>query len=298
MRKHGVETRTLDGDFSVALADGRITSETRMCTVPLTVKIADESEKQSFTVFPLARYDVILGRPWVVKNNPEINFQTNEVRIGSRPPWTACLTLNQESLGDDLDIQLNFISGKQARHALRQGDDGFLAWVTAGNSAEGMIDTTTDTTDHERRDLQVLLDEFQDVFPEELPSTLPPRRIIDHHIEVLPGSAPPSRPPYRLSKLLLDELQCQLEMLLEKGLIEPSRSPYGAPVFFIKGEVRAINDRNICKRRSCMKNNGKSPTFKFVSGEERRLWEVQRVSRGWRLPDATHSSADPTWIRK
>ena len=155
--KHGVETRTLDGDLSVTLADGRFTSETRMCTVPLAVKIADENENQAFTVFPLARYDVIFGRPWLSKNNPEINFQTNEVRIGSRPPWTARRTLHQESPGDDSDIQLNFISGKQARHALRQGDDGFLAWVTAGNSAEGMIDTTTDTTDRERRDLQVLL---------------------------------------------------------------------------------------------------------------------------------------------
>ena len=65
-----------------------------------------------------------------------------------------------------------------------------------------------------------------------------------------------------------------------------------------KGKVRTINDRNICERRSCMKNNGKSPTFKFVSGEERRPQEVQRVSRNWRLPGATHSSADLTWIRK
>ena len=64
----------------------------------------------------------------------------------------------------------------------------------------------------------------------------------------------------------------------------------------VKGEVRTINDRNICERRSCMKNNGKSPTLKFVSGEERRPSEVQRVSRGWRLPGATPSSADPTWI--
>ena len=47
-----------------------------------------------------------------------------------------------------------------------------------------------------------------------------------------------------------------------------------------------------------MKNKGKSPTFKFVSGEERRPSEVRRVSRGWRLPGATHSSADLTWIRK
>ena len=48
-----------------------------------------------------------------------------------------------------------------------------------------------------------------------------------------------------------------------------------------KGEVRTINDRNICGR-SCMKNKGKSPSFKFVSGAERRSSEVQRVSRGWR----------------
>ena len=66
----------------------------------------------------------------------------------------------------------------------------------------------------------------------------------------------------------------------------------------LKGEVRTINERNICERRSCMKNNSKSPTFKFVSGEERRPSEVQQVSRGWRLPGATHSSADLTWIRK
>ena len=47
-----------------------------------------------------------------------------------------------------------------------------------------------------------------------------------------------------------------------------------------------------------MKNNGKSPTFKFASGEERRPSEVQQVSRSWRLSGATHSSADLTWIRK
>ena len=81
VRKHGVETRIMDGDFSVTLADGRITSETRICTVPLTVKIADKSETQSFTVFPLARYDVILGKPWLAKNNPEINFQRTRLEL-------------------------------------------------------------------------------------------------------------------------------------------------------------------------------------------------------------------------
>ena len=76
------------------------------------------------------------------------------------------------------------------------------------------------------------------------------------------------------------------------------RSPMVCRSILLKGEVRTINDGNICKRRRCMKNIGKNPTFKFVSGEERRPSEVQRISRGWRLPGATHSSADLTWIRK
>ena len=63
----------------------------------------------------------------------------------------------------------------------------------------------------------------------------------------------------------------------------------------LKGEVRTIhvNDRNICERRNCIKNNGKSPTFKFVSGEERRPSEVQRVSRGWRHALVSRSHLDP-----
>ena len=64
-------------------------------------------------------------------------------------------------------------------------------------------------------------------------------------------------------------------------------------LFPVKGEVRTINDRNICEIKSCMKNNGKSPTFKFVSGEERRPSEVQGVSRGWRYALVSGSHLDP-----
>ena len=66
----------------------------------------------------------------------------------------------------------------------------------------------------------------------------------------------------------------------------------------LKGDVRTINNRNICEIRSCMKNNGKGPTFKFVPREERRPSEVQRASRSRCLTGAVPMSADPTWIRK
>ena len=79
-----------------------------------------------------------------------------------------------------------------------------------------------------------LRDEFKDVFPENLPSGLPPSREVDHKIELLPGSIPPSRPTYRLSATEMVELKKQLDELLAAGFIQHSKSPYGAPILFVK----------------------------------------------------------------
>jgi hypothetical protein len=78
-----------------------------------------------------------------------------------------------------------------------------------------------------------VLDEFQDVMPKELPEDLPPRRRIDHAIEVMLGVAPPAKAPYRMSHEELKELKVQLEELIAKRYIKPSKSPYGAPVLFV-----------------------------------------------------------------
>ena len=67
--------------------------------------------------------------------------------------------------------------------------------------------------------------------------------------------------------------------------------------FFLKEEVRTINDKNICERRSCMKSNGKSPTFKFVSGEERRASgssaSLSGLAPPWRHTLVSGSHLDP-----
>jgi len=62
---------------------------------------------------------------------------------------------------------------------------------------------------------------------------LPPRRWVDHVIEVMLGVAPPAKAPYRMNHEELKEFQVQLEELLTKGYIKPSKSPYGAPVLFV-----------------------------------------------------------------
>ena len=63
--------------------------------------------------------------------------------------------------------------------------------------------------------------EFRDVFPNDLP-VLPSDRDIEFKIELVPGTAPISRRPYRMPPNELAELRVQLQNLLEKGLIRPS----------------------------------------------------------------------------
>src|SRR5207302_4816813 len=79
-----------------------------------------------------------------------------------------------------------------------------------------------------------LLSEFADVFPDELPLELPPKCDINHHITLKPGNTPPWHPIYHLSPLELDAMCEELDHLLKNGSIEPSMSPLGAPVIFIK----------------------------------------------------------------
>ena len=77
-----------------------------------------------------------------------------------------------------------------------------------------------------------VLTEYADLMPDELPKKLPPRRAVDHSIELEPGKQPPAKAPYRLSGPELEELKRQLKELTDAGFIRPSRSPYGAPVLF------------------------------------------------------------------
>jgi hypothetical protein len=75
--------------------------------------------------------------------------------------------------------------------------------------------------------------EFPDVFPDDLLG-LPPDRDVEFKIEMLLGTAPISRRPYRMPLNELAELKVQLNELLKKGLIRPSSSPWGCPAIFVK----------------------------------------------------------------
>jgi hypothetical protein len=79
-----------------------------------------------------------------------------------------------------------------------------------------------------------VLEDFEDAF-KEVPG-LPPKRDIDFSINLMPGVAPVSKTPYKMSTLELKELKMQLEELLKKGYIYPSVSPWRAPILFLKNK--------------------------------------------------------------
>ena len=68
-----------------------------------------------------------------------------------------------------------------------------------------------------------VLQEFKDVFPDEILG-LSPKRDIDFTIELIPGSVPVSKTPYRMSTPKLLELKMELQELLENKYIRLSVS--------------------------------------------------------------------------
>ena len=74
---------------------------------------------------------------------------------------------------------------------------------------------------------------YPNVFPEELPG-MPPDCDVEFIIDLLPGTGPIAKRPYRMSVDELAELKKQLDELISKGYIRPSASPWGSPVLFIK----------------------------------------------------------------
>jgi hypothetical protein len=86
------------------------------------------------------------------------------------------------------------ISAMQLMKCYRKGYQLFAVW-----GEEAFRDVVSNLQDHE------VLKEFKDVFQEA--PRLPPKRDIDFSINLMPGSAPVSKAPYRMSMLELKELQ-------------------------------------------------------------------------------------------
>ncbi|KAJ9553505.1 hypothetical protein OSB04_017550 [Centaurea solstitialis] len=183
---------------------------------PLEVEFADEE------------FRLLAGVDWLSRNGGHIDCENERVVI--RNPSGGELTIVSERR----KRLPKFCTLAKARKHVLQGGSSYLVYV-ADSRIEARKKTVADV---------LVVCEFPDVFPEDLPG-VPPERQVEFRIDLVPGAAPVVKTLYRLAPPEMQELSSQLEELLEKGFIRPSSSPWGAPILFVKkkdGSMRMCID--------------------------------------------------------
>jgi hypothetical protein len=164
-------------------------------------------------------YDAILGYDWLKAHSPmnchwarrTVEFMDKGRRI--------CLQGVEPS-----QMHLHEIKAEQ-----------LLKWAAGNEIGAFAIVETLEATPEDNEippEIQAVLDQYQDVFDD--PKTLPPERLLDHSIPLLPNATPVNSKPYRYSPLHKDEIEKQVKQLLAAGLIVPSTSPFASPVLLVQ----------------------------------------------------------------
>ena len=164
---------------------------------------------------PFHEFDLILGMDLLSKHRAIVDCDKKIVLL-------KCPDLSEVIIqGIQSESVPKVMSAMKARRFLRKGCEAFLALILDSKREQVNLENI------------LVIREFPDVFPEELPG-VPPEREVDLSIDVVQRTTPISRTPYRMASTELKELKTQLQDLLDKGFIQPSVSPWGAPVLFVK----------------------------------------------------------------
>ncbi|KAJ4973268.1 hypothetical protein NE237_006442 [Protea cynaroides] len=92
---------------------------------------------------------------------------------------------------DEKGRSVEFISALQLTKGLKKGE---ITYVASLREEEDMGPKKA-----QPQEIEVVLNEYKDIMPNELPKKLPPRREVDHEIELVPSAKPPAMAPYRCS---------------------------------------------------------------------------------------------------
>ncbi|KAJ0743435.1 putative aspartic peptidase domain superfamily, DNA/RNA polymerase superfamily [Helianthus annuus] len=205
--------KNLDIKYEVELADGTLETTSTLLD-GCFISIKNYSIPLSLLPMKLAGFDIVLGMDWLSHNQAQI--ARDKKLIIMKTPSGESVTIQ----GDTQYGLPNNVSILKVSQCLKSGCVIYMAQVTVNDPKSKIEDIP-------------IISEYPDVFPDELPG-LPPKRQVEFRIDILQGSAPIARAPYRLAPTEMKELRTQLDDLLEKGFIQPSSSPWGAPILFVK----------------------------------------------------------------
>jgi hypothetical protein len=164
-------------------------------------------------VISLGSFDVILGMDWLTQYRAVISYFRKTVLLQASSGREVVF------LGSSQKFTLSLLS--QLLPDRRSRKSGILFSMVVESEAALRVQA-----------IRVVCD-YADVFPAELPC-IPPERDAAFEIKMIPGTQPIHKAPYRMAPKKQVELKRQLDDLLAKGFIRPSRSPWAFPVLFVE----------------------------------------------------------------
>ncbi|XP_016752558.1 uncharacterized protein [Gossypium hirsutum] len=189
------------------------------------------SGKVSIKVIPLDDYDFMVGLSFLDQVNTLIAPSSNYMVISDVKHQCMVKVIRKRSFEGKTLSAIQFAKG------VHRNEVSYLATLKIEETAESVSETP--------KEVGQLLQSFRDIMLAQLPKILPPKREVDHKIELVSNVVPQARAPYHMSPPELEELRKQLKELLDVGFIRPSKSSYGAPVLFQKkhdGSLRMCID--------------------------------------------------------
>ena len=227
----------------IEVADGSIMSSTQVVHTPYSM--GSHTSDEVFHLCALSEslpFDAIVGRKWLTRQNPRINWRTGSMTLANLSTSSVGRWTRVAPVHPPAGVNSLLVTALQFRRAASKPDaQVFGVYLT---SLAGEESTPA------ANPLQTRLNEVLKRFPKALPEgdyapPYPPERAVQHTIELKPGSSPPSRPAYRVSPPEAEEMKRQVLDLMERGCVQPSASPFGAPVLFVKkpdGSLRMCVD--------------------------------------------------------
>jgi hypothetical protein len=219
----------------VELADGTSVQVQTVCEV--NIKIASPHSrtlyKKTVTCLVLdlgAGFDVILGQDWLLQEQAILSYADKECTL--KKSGVTLKPFEKESP----TVKLAILTAAQAKKAM--DNSAYFFMVNVVDAKGTVVGEQTNAPSrleqipsHVSPPVAALLHKYSHVFGKR--AGLPPDRGIAHVIPEEPGSKSVFRNPYRLSPAETAEVGTQVAELLKLGLIEPSNSPYGAPILFV-----------------------------------------------------------------
>ncbi|MCO5577871.1 hypothetical protein L7F22_031706 [Adiantum nelumboides] len=192
----------------------------------LRLHIQGYVDKEDFFISPLKHEDVILGAPWFDRLAASIKFPERRISFKFRE---KNMYIDAQESGNTIPLVHTHAFDKSIKSSIS------VYMIFVKDSLSDVNKTQVhESGSKEDLELSKFLNQFQDVFIDDIPGELPPKRGDDDHaIELIPGSSPPNKPPYRVSQAQQEEIMRQVNELVEKGMVRPSSSPFCSPVFLV-----------------------------------------------------------------